>query len=269
YFFFGPGLLSTYIPLEWEGIETSVPKNFNLKTYQNDGWNVYYLSKIGTIIKIAHKPAFDVTELHTHYKRVKYKTSTGTNTYFLANLGKNYVVVYAETVEDTTVYFSAMSASVSMCTHIMEKLLSGALYDGTELLPPTPSIPLKHYWTDFIFAFSMVIPLFVVFLVFGLSGKKPANTYFSGDPIRLQEKNVFFKRIKKFGRKGSFCYLVLTATRLMAFVFGRPVMTIDLIKDKPEIQFEGKEIIIRKGGEKFALKPSEIRSWKDRLLRHL
>jgi hypothetical protein len=174
-------------------------------------------------------------------------------------------VVFAKNIDDVTLYFRIATASVFSGTHVLDKMLDNCFYKGQKITVPKPSIPLGAYLTDLIFFGGMMVPLFIILLVFSLSAKKPSSNYFPGDPIQLEESNVYFSRVKRFQRKNSFCYLVLTTSRLMIFTFGKPVLEIRLHEEKPEIRFEGKKIIIQRPKEKFVLRPSDIEKWKNAL----
>lgn len=270
YIYFGPGIFTGYENLKWKDIETNIPKSFNSKSYENDGWEVYSMQKVFELIKIARKaPAVDVSGFpkHKHAGKILYQYSPGAGSiYYISRVRKTHEVVFAGNIDDVTLYFSVATASVFSGTHLMDKMLANCFYNGQKIAAPKPVIPLGAYVTDFIFLGGMTIPLIIIVLVFSLSARKPAPKYFSGDPIQLEENNVSFTRIQKWRRKNSFCYLVLTTSRLMIFMFGKPVLQISLYEEKPEISFEGKKIVIRRPQEKLVLKPANIEKWKNALI---
>jgi len=266
YIYFGPGLVGSYRPLKWKGIETNVPGNFSAKTYHSKGWEVYHLKNLFVFIKIARKPAFDVSGLPGYSPRVLYQFSPGPGSiYYIANPGKTHEAIYAQTMGDVTLYFSVSSASVFSGSTILEKITADSFYNGKKITMPKPSIPLKAYTTDLIFLGGMMLPLIIIIIIFYFSGKKPAEKYFAGDPIRCEESYVYFKSVRKFRRKNSFCYLVLTTTRLMVFLFRKPIWETRLNEEKPGIRIEGKRIIINREKEKIILRPSEMDKWKEAL----
>jgi hypothetical protein len=269
YFFFGPGIFTGYETLKWKDIEIDVPRNFTIKTYQSKGWEVYSLQKLAVLVKIAHKaPPIDVSGLPSHKQtgRMVYQFSPGPGSiYYISNPRKKYEVVLARDEADATLYFSVSSSSVFSGTYVLDKMMANCFYKGQKIGIPKPSIPLGAYLTDFIFLGGMIVPLFIILVVFSLSAKKPASRYFTEDPVQLEESNVYFLRARKFQRKSSFCYLVLTTSRLMIFMFGKPITEIRLREEKPEIQFERNKIIIQRPKEKLVLKPADIETWKNAL----
>ena len=271
YIFFGPGLIG-YRPLKWKGIETIVPGGFKVNTFQSKGWEVYSLKKVSVLIKIALKPAIDVSGLPRHTRKVLYRFSSEPGEiYYVSNPRKIYEAVFARTLamdEDNinmTLYFSVSSPSVFSCRYILNKIAGNTFYKGQKIKAPKPSIPLKCYLTDFLLIGGMSVPLLIIVLIFYLSGKKPAAKHFIGDPIRCEESYVFYRSIRKFRRQSSFCYLVLTATRLMVFLFRRPIREIKIYEEKPGIKIEGNKIILEKEKEKIILKPRDIEKWKEHL----
>ena len=266
YIYFGPGLAGSYQSLKWKGIQTAVPEDFNVKTYESKGWEVYSLKKLTVLIKIARKAAFDVSGLHRSVGRLLYRVSPepGT-TFYVSNPRKTYEVVFAQEMDDVTLYFSVASPSVFSAAVIMDKITAHATYNGKKVTLPKHEIPLNAYITDFIFLGGMLLPLIIIVLIFYFSGRKPHSKYFKGDPIRFEESFVYFSSVRKFRRKNSFCYLVLTTTRLMVFQFGKPTWETVINRDKPDIRLEDKKIIIETGKEKIVLKPSEMEKWKEAL----
>ena len=269
YIFFGPGIFTGFETLKWKDIEINAPKNYNIKSYESEGWDVYSMQKIFEEIRIARKsPAVDVTGFpkHKHTGKVIYQFSPGPGSiYYIARVRKTHEVVFAVNIDEVTLYFRIATASVFSGTHVLEKMMANCLYKGQKLAIPHPSIPLGAYLTDLIFFGGMIVPIFIIILVFSLSAKKPASKYFTGDPVQLEESNVYFSRVKRFQRKNSFCYLVLTTSRLMIFSFGKPILEVSLHQEKPDIRFEKNKIIIQRPEEKLVLKPSNIETWKDAL----
>ncbi|MCP5102993.1 MAG: hypothetical protein GY950_06430 [bacterium] len=270
YFFFGPGLVSGYEPLEWENIETIVPAGFEVKPYKNKGWDVYYLQKLTSSIKIALKPGVDVARLHENSRNVIYRTSSGASgvgdTYYLSNPPKTFEVVFAKRMDDdVTIYFSVVSASVFSARYIMDKITGSCFYKGEKISLPAHDIPSKCYLTDYLFLGGMLLPLVLIIAIFYFSGKRPPAKYFEGDPIRCEESYVYFNSARKYRRKNSFCFLALTSTRLMVFLFMKPIWEVRLREDDQEITIEGNKIIMVKEKEKITLKSSKIEEWKSHL----
>jgi hypothetical protein len=264
YLYFGPGLFASYTALEWQGVRAEAPKGFELKTYQGKGWEVYFLKKMNAYIKIALKPAVDVSGLHKHSQKVIYHLAPDPGSiYFVANPRRTHEAVFARRLDDVTVYFSAAAPSPYTVVYMLDKVIANASYRGKPLAPPRPVLPLRVYLADLIFAGGMVLPLALITLILPLSARKPSEKYFAGDPIRCRESFVYFTTARKYRRKSSFCYLALTASRLMAFTFGKPVLEVRLDQEKPLIQVKGKRIIIVGEREKTSLRPSEIEKWKD------
>ena len=272
YIYFGPGLIG-YQPLKWKGIETTVPGGFKVKTYQGKGWEVYSMKKLTVLIKIALKSAvIDVSRLPGHARKVLYRFSSEPGEiYYISNPRKVYEVVFARTItmdddnSHMTLYFSASSASVFSSRYIVNKIAGNTFYKGRKIKAPEPSIPLKCYLTDFIFLGGMLLPILIIGFIFYLSGKKPAEKHFIGDPIRYEESYVFYRSIRKFRRKSSFCYLVLTARRLMVFLFKRCICEIKIYEEKPDLKIEGNNIIVQKEKERIILRPKDIEKWKELL----
>jgi hypothetical protein len=273
YIFYGPGIFTGFETLKWKDIEINVPKNYKVKSYENQGWEVYSLQKVFEQVRIARKsPAVDVSEFpkHKHTGKVIFQYSPGPGSiYFISSVRKTHEVVFARNIDDVTLYFCAANASVFSGTHVLDKMMANCYYKGQKLAIPKPSIPLGAYLTDFIFFGGMIVPIFIILLVFSLSAKKPASKYFNGDPVQIEESNVYFSRVKRFQRKNSFCYLVLTTSRLMIFSFGKPVLEIRLHEEKPDIRFEKNKIIFQRPKEKLVLRPSDIETWKNALSPYL
>ena len=275
YIFFGPGLIG-YQPLKWKGIETIVPEGFKVKTYQSKGWEVYSIKKLSVFIKIALKPAINVSGLPRHTRKVLYRFSSEPGEiYYVSNPRKVYEVVFARNIavdEDNsniTLYLSASAPSVFSCRYIINKIAGNTFYKGQKIKAPKPSIPMKCYLTDFLLLGGMLVPLLIILLIFYLSGKKPASKHFIGDPIRCEESYVFYRSIRKFRRQSSCCYLVLTATRLMVFIFRRPFREIKIHEERPGVKIEGNKIILEKEKERIILRPKDIEKWKEHLSRFL
>jgi hypothetical protein len=269
YIFYGPGIFTDFETLKWKDIEINVPKNYKVKSYENQGWELYSLQKVFEQVRIARKsPAVDVSDFpkHKHTGKVIFQYSPGPGSiYFISSVRKTHEVVFARNIEDVTLYFCAANASVFSGTHVLDKMMANCCYKGQKITIPKPSIPLGAYLTDLIFFGGMIVPLFIILLVFSLSAKKPASKYFTGDPAQLEESNVYFSRVKRFQRKNSFCYLALTASRLMVFTFGKPILEIRLHEEKPDIRFEKNKIIIQRPKEKLVLRPANIETWKNAL----
>ena len=276
YFVFGPGVITAYEPLTWKGIETMVPADSNVQTYQSKGWDVYFLKKSTAIIKVAVKPAVDVSGLPRYSKRLLYDISTGPGEmFYIANPLKNIEVVYAHTMEDKTagdmtVYFSVTSPSFFSSRFIMEKMIEQCFYKGEKVAMSTSfmysSIPSRCYLSDYLFLGTMALSLIIVLFLIGLSGQKPSEKYFIGDPIYCDERNIYYSKIRRFRRQNNFCYLALTAAgRLMIFSFKRPAMVIDIRQEKPNLRIEGNKIILQKEKEKFVFRSAKIHKWQDAL----
>ena len=269
YLFFGPGIFTGFETLKWKDIEINVPKNYHSKTYESQGWEVLSLKKLAEEVRIAwESPAVDVTGFPKHKQsgKVIYQFSPGTGSiYYISNTRKKYQVVFARNIDDISLYFHVSTASVFSGTHVLDKMMANCFYKGQKIAIPKPTIPLGAYLTDFIFFGAMIVPIFIILLVFSLSAKKPSSKYFTEEPVQMEESNVYFTRIKRFQRKSSFCYLALTTARLMIFVFGKPVLEIRLREEKPDIRFERNKIIIRTPREKFVLKPANIETWQNAL----
>ena len=271
YFFFGVGIFSSYQALHWNQIDALVPGGFSMQTYESKGWHVYYLKKLSVQVKIAvQSPAVDLTNLAQRSGKLMYKEAQGEDgMYYVTNPRKTYEIVYALNVEGTTLYFSVASPSVYSTAYILDKITANCSYNGTPIAAPKKDIPLIAYLTDFIFLFGMLLPFLLVTVIFSLSAKKPSGRYFEGDPIRLEENFVYFTRTLRLGRKSSFCYLALTATRLMVFVFGKPLLEIKLDQEKPDIKIQGKKIILQKDDKRVTLRPADIEKWKSELSSYL
>jgi hypothetical protein len=266
YIYFAPGVLGGYQTLLWKDIEVKVPKDFNARTYQSKGWDVYSLQKLSVLVKIARKLAVDVQRLPEYAGKVIYRFSPGPGTiYYISNPYKTYEVVYARAEAGLTLYFSVRSPSVFSAAYIMEQMTAASLYNGVKIGIAKPSLPLRVYLTDFIFLGGITLPLFIILVVFSLAGAKPSSDYFRGDPILCEENFVYFSRVRKFMRRNNFCYLALTTTRLMVFVFKKLAVEIRLQEEKQGIKIEGKKILIQKPKEKIVLRPSEIEKWKQAL----
>jgi hypothetical protein len=273
YIFFGPGYFNRFEPMKWKDIEINVPKNYKIRTYENKGWETYSLQKIFELIRISRKvPAVDVSGFskHKYAGKVIYQASPYPDSiYYISNIRKTYEVVFAFTIDDITFHVCVTNASVFSATRLMEKMMAGCYYKGQKITLPKQQIPLRAYITDIIFLVGMIIPLIIILVLFSLSAKKPASKYFQGDPIHLEESNVSFTRGQGYRRKNMFCYLVLTASRLMIFSFGKPVIEFSLHKELPDIKFEGKKIIIQSSREKFVLRPADIEKWRSALASYL
>ncbi len=270
YIYFGSGIITAYETLKWKDIETMAPAGSTVKIYQGNGWEVYSLKKATVFIKVAVKPAMNVAELPAYSQKVLFKASAEpSEIYYIANPRKTIEVVYARTMGDTTLYFSVACPSLFSGRYIMDKMTGQCFYKGEKVTPSTLaaySIPLRCYITDYLFLGALTLPLIIVLLIFALSGKKPSAKHFIGDPIRCEESNIYFVRMRRFRRQGNFCYLALTAAgRLRVFLFMRPVWAIDLRRERPDIQIEGHKIILQKENEKIVFWSAKIREWQEAL----
>ena len=273
YFFFGPGIFTGFETLKWKDIELNVPKNYNIKSYQSQGWEVYSMQKLFEEVRIARKsPAVDVMffpKLKQSGKVIYQFSPEPGSIYYISKIRKTHEVVFAKNIGDVTLYFRIATASVFSGSHVLDKMMTNCFYKGQKIAIPKPSIPLGAYLTDMIFFAGMIVPIFIILLVFSLSAKKPSSEYFTGDPVQMEESNVYFSRVKRFQHKNSFCYLVLTSSRLMVFVFGKPSLEIRFREEKPDIRFEKNKIIIQRPKEKFVLKPADIETWQNAISPYL
>jgi hypothetical protein len=268
YFYFGVGLVSSYKDFNWRGVETRIPADFKTKTFSSHGWQVYYLEKMAMRIKIAVKPAIDVSRLSSSRSKIKFRHAPSPDSiYFIAMVRKEFEMVFAQNVADQTLYFQIFSPSPFSSRKVLQHLTGECRFLGRNIVLPDVKIPMGVYFTDFLFFGGMIVPLIIILIMFNFSGRKPANRYFTGDPIQLEEANVSILRRRKFSRQGSYCYLVLTSTRLLGFMFMRPIFEIRLDSEKSLIQFEEKKIIIQREKEKITLKPNDIDVWKPYLMR--
>ncbi len=273
YFYFGP-VFTGYQSLNWKGVETVVPGGFKVEQYHRNGWDVYSLKKMTAFIQVALKPGVDARRLAEKRKAIMYKSFPDEKSiFFVARMRKAYEAVFATSVEGTAIYIGITSPAVFSAVHVVEKLTQNLRFNGQKIPPPQPQVPAKHYFTDFLFSFGMLVPLLVVILIFYLSGAKPSETHFRGEVIRCEESYVSFTSIKKYRRKGSFCYLVLTDQRLVVFLFRRPVWELKLTRDspgqRPDIKISGKKIIMEKEKETMTLRPEDIEKWKPYLSQYL
>jgi hypothetical protein len=271
YIFFGPALTARYRTLEWKDVGTFVPEGFKVKTYHSKGWDVYYMEKIFSSVKIAVRPvAVNVSRLPEGYRKVMFRyASRPDEIYFVASAHKSFEVVYARMIEGATVFISVKGGSVFSGRYVVDKIAGSTYFKGVPLEAPRPSIPLKHYWTDLVFVIGMLLPILIIYLIFYISGRRPAEKHFEGDPIVFEEGNMYYRSIRKYRRQSSFCYLVLTTTRLMVFAFRKPVWESRIYEEKPAIKIEGKNIILQKDDIKFVLKSARIEKWKEHLNRFL
>ncbi|MCP4156413.1 MAG: hypothetical protein GY757_52355 [bacterium] len=266
YVFFGPGIMASYEPLNWKGLETYAPGGFEVKTFKNRNWDVYSLYKLWVHVEISIGPAMDVERFSRRWKKTKFTDSSGQNSiYALKSSRKLFDVLYVETIGDKTVHFKTSAGSVYAAVYMMKKLTADARLDGVKLSPPDPSIPTGNFITDIIFAVGIALPLFLIIIIFRLAGLKPADHHFKGEAPRLCEHHVSYSLRTKRKRKNSSCYLALTSTRFMVFQFKKPVAIIDLKTEKSEILFEGNSILLDRGEEKLKLTPKNIGQWKAQL----
>lgn len=271
YIYFGPGVTTAYEPLKWKDIETVVPVGAKVKIYQGNGWDVYSLGKAAYFIKVAVKPAVDVAELPGYAQKLLYKASVRPGEiYYIASPRKTIEVVYARTMGDMTVYFSVACPSLFSGRYIMDKITGQCVYKGEKVTPSTSSaypVPPRCYIiTDYLFIGVMTLPLIIILVIFALSGKKPSEKHFIGDPIRCEENNIYYTRMRLFRRKGNLCYLALTASgHLRMFLFMRPVWAIDLRREKPNLKIEGNKIILQMEKEKIVFWSAKIREWQEAL----
>lgn len=270
YIFYGPAIINRYEALHWQDIDTLVPADTTVQIYQSKGWDVYSLRKTTMLIKIALKPAIDVAELPSYSKKVLFKESAGPDEiYFISIPIKSIEVVYARTMGDMTVYFSVASPSLFSGLYIMDKITGSCFYRGEKVTQSTSSsyaIPSKCYLMDFTFWGIMTLPLILMLFIFGLSGKKPSERHFIGDPVRFEESYIYYTFIKRFRRKGNFAYLALTASgHLRLFLFMRPIWTIDIRQEKSNLKIIGKTIIFQKEKEKLVFRTAKIREWQEAL----
>jgi hypothetical protein len=268
YLYFGPGILSGYTPLKWNGITAEVPKDFKVSTYQTDGWEVYYLTKISVMIKIAVKPGIDnVSGFAKHEGNVLFEyTPDNEKTYYFSKKGKLVQAASAAVIDSTAIFFSVSSQSPYGAVYILDKIMANASYKGNPFPRLKPVLPRSIYTTDYIFLAGMLVPCLIILIIFSFSGRRPSGRHFIEDPIRYEETFVYFSKARTLGRANSFCCLVLTSTRLMAFHFRRPLFEIKLKEGKTGIRFDGKKIIIDNGKLYITLRPGDIDKWKQCLM---
>lgn len=273
YIFYGPGVTARYWPIEWNGLTAEVPGGFDKKIYHDRGWDVYSLKKIFTTVKISMRAhPIDVSRLTENYKKgkVTFRYAPNPNEiYFIASAHKAFDVVYARSTAEGTLYISASGGSVFAGRYVVDKIAGSARLNGDPINAPRPSVPLIRYWTDILFAVGMSLPLFLIVIIFWWSGRRPAARHFQGDPVMHEEGGVYYTLSKKFRRQNSFCYLVLTSTRLMVFGFRKPIWVLDLHREQSAVKIEGKKIILEKEDAKITLKPADIGTWKTHLTRFL
>jgi hypothetical protein len=269
YIFFGPGLFSTYQKLEWKGLKTNVPSGFSVKTYRNKGWEVYSMKKLTVLVNISQGPAMDVSGLPKSSRKVTFQHSGSPESiFFISNPSKNYEIVYACNVGEQTIHFSVLAASVFSGVQIIKKLTADCSLNGLPIPPPQPPIPVGKFMTDLIFLGGIFIPLLIIILIFTLAGRRPSQRHFEGDPVRFEESYVYYTSIQKYRRKGSYCHLALTSSRLLIFLFRKPVWELKLHENTgtiSTISIVGKRIILQKGEEKVSLRPSDIETWREHL----
>lgn len=273
YIFFSPGLIESYEPLNWKGIETTVPGGFTIKEYNARGWEVYSLNKMTALIKIALFPGTNVQGLTAKVNKIKYLYSpTPNRVYYISNPRKTFEAVFALAIpeEHKTIYISVSAPSIYTVTRVLEKIAGNLSYNGKSIGFKQPPIPLKTYWTDLLLLAGMIIPLLLIVILFTISGRKPAQKHFEGDPIATDEEHVYFSHVKKYRRKGSFAYMALTSTRLLVFTFKKKSIEINLLENLPEIKIVGKKIFIQLNAEeKIIVKPSNLEKWKSALTPYL
>jgi hypothetical protein len=268
YFYFGAGLLSPYKEFNWRGLETRIPADFKVRSYSSYGWDVYYLKKMAMRIKIAVKDqSIDVSRLSENHKKIKFRYSPSEDTtYFLAMVRKEFEMVFAQNIDQHTLYIQIFSPSPYSSRKVMAQLTGNCRFLGREILLPDVKIPISAYLTDFIFFGGMLLPLFILIVIFRISGRKPAEKYFHGDPIRYEEANVFVLRKRRFSRQSTYAYLALTSTRFMGFMFKRPMFILNLDTDRSKIKFEENEITIQLEKETISIKPKNMNRWKSYLM---
>lgn len=274
YFFFGPGVFGGYEELHWQGVATEIPTGFNVRQYQSKGWQVYSLKKWHTLIKIAIRPAQPLETLLQSSRRLTFSLQPDPGTiYYIANPRRSYELVYAHNItagnQAMTVFFSVNCPSVYSGSRIIKKMTQSAFFNGAAIPTPPVKLPMRVHVTDLIFIGGITLPLFILVLVFHYSGRRPSDRHFTGDPIHCEEGSVYYTRVQKFRRQSSTCYLVLTATRLMVFVFTRKIVEIRLDKKNPPFRIEGKKIVIQREKDKIILRPPDITRWKDCLSSYL
>ncbi len=263
YFYFGPGLLGSDEPMAWQGFQTRVPAHFQVKIYHSKGWEVYSLQKTQTLIKIAVKDTFDVTGLPRYYSNILYRYSPSpAHILFVASSRRGYEMVYACRKDDVVLYFSVFTASPYSGSIILKRLLKECLYNGQPVSLPEFSLPLRVYGADLLLVLGLTLPGLIIAFIFYFSGRKPATDYFDGDPIVCEESYVYYIAQRKYRRRGSLGYLVLTSTRLMIFQFRRPVWQYRLYEPVPDIRFEGKRIVIQREKDRLIIKPTDITRWQ-------
>lgn len=272
YIFFGPGIINSYQPFTWKDIKVSIPKGMTMATSEAGGWQVCLLKKMNLSIKIALINGSNVNALPMKIRNVKFQyiPSPG-EVYYLTNPKGSYDAVFAHIIpgENKTVYLSVAAPSVFTATRILARIARDCSYNDIPIKAPHPPLPLSYYLTDILLLAGMIIPVLLILILFSLTGKKPAGKYFEGDPIITDESHIYFSHLKKFRRKGTFGYLALTHTRLMVFVFKKPIFMVKLAEELPDIQIQGKKIIIVKEEEKITLRPSLIDKWKTALASYL
>ncbi|MCK4764265.1 MAG: hypothetical protein KAW12_18850 [Candidatus Aminicenantes bacterium] len=271
YFFLGAAVFKDFEPLQWQGIKTNVPPGFKVKVYQSKGWEVYSLSRPGTVIKIALKPEIDVFGLASYEKKVvfeKRENSPQPAVFYIVEGKEPYTLVFAANRDNKTVYLSITTFSLYLSRFIMDKMLADFSFNQGRIEAPAVTLPLKLYIIDWIIAASLLLPLLIMIPIFYFSGKRPGIDLLPGETLLYEEKSVIASFRKGWVRSNTFCCLVLTNLRLLVFYFGRKKVEIDLQKERSALRLEGKKIILEKAGMKTILRPGDIENWKSNLRSH-
>lgn len=265
YVFLGAGVLSGFKSLQWQGIETQVPPDFKAREYQSKGWQVYALSRISALIKIARKPAVNVFELSRYEKKVVLEKRTflpEPATFYVVKEKKLYTVVAAASRDNTTLYISVSTFSLFFSRYIMDRMLQNFTFNGEAITFPSAAIPLKLFGYDLLILASFLLPLIILIPIFYFSGKNPDPRHFQGETILCEEKFVYTTFQKKWNRSNTFCYLALTSSRLVIFCFGKLKLAIKLDEERPDIAIRGRKIILKHKDTTIILRPADIERWQ-------
>jgi len=267
YFFYAPGVLTQYTPLDWKNIHVDIPGNFKVRTYRSKDWDVYSLSKWFFLVKIGVKPQIDIQRLPEFSRRVLFRSSPDPDSiYFISFLHKDaYEVVFACSREGTSVYLSALAPTAFGAVSIMKRMTASFSFNGQKIPFPNPPVPLKVYLHDIIILAALIFPLLILILVFSISGRIPNSEYFFNDPVLYSEKYVYYTLVRSWSRSSACCFFALTSSRLRIFTFGRPKWDISLRDDKQVITIERKRIRVQNDKFTLLLYPSRMDKLNDYL----
>ena len=266
------GGIFQYQPLSWQGLEIHVPSGGKISQYSSKGWQVYFLKKLTVQIKIAQKGQVDIYELPKLEKKTVYVNrfeDADHLVYFISKIkagdSNMYKGVLAKNINGTSIYISVSGPSLFFTQLIMGNITDKMKYKGIQQDIPKIILPTGLFGYDFLYASFFLLPLLIIFLLFNISGRKPADILAKERVILFDEENVLFSLKSKFRRQSGVCYMAITSRKLLVFIFKKPKYEFELSDKNKTIRLEKNNICINFSDNVLILKSVNMPRWQQYL----